>query len=83
MNAEAATVDMNLQEIAIVAEALGRAGIQTAITETNFQLEEASDEFDWSRRFEQRGMGLVEQTMTLLRAPGQWCLQAGGNRKSP
>ena len=49
----------------------GRPGIQTAITETNFQLEKASDEFDWGRRFQQRGVGLVDQTMTLLRAPGQ------------
>ena len=71
LNAEASTIDINLQEIAIVSEALGRPGIQTAITETNFQLEKASDEFDWSRRYAQRGLGLVQQTMVLLRAPGQ------------
>jgi hypothetical protein len=46
-NADAATIEMNLQEIALVGQALGRPGLLTSITETNFALESEADEVDW------------------------------------
>ena len=70
LNAEAETLEINLQEIGIVGQALGRPGLLTAITETNFALESAADEHDWAQRFKQRGLGLTQQTMALLRYPG-------------
>jgi hypothetical protein len=67
-NADSKTIDLNLQETAILSASLGRK-LQSSITETNFQLANASDQFDWGRRFNQRGLPLSAQTMTLLRHP--------------
>ena len=69
-NAAAATIEMNLQQIALEGQAMGQLGLLTSITETNFALESESDETDWAQRFQQRGVGLIEQTMALLRWPG-------------
>jgi hypothetical protein len=69
VNADAKTIDLNLQEAALLSASLGRKGLRSAITETNFQLANASDQFDWTRRFSQRGLALSAQTMALLRQP--------------
>ena len=61
---------MNLQQIALLGQALGRPGLLTAITETNFALASPNDEANWAQRFQQRGIGLAEQTMAMLRWPG-------------
>jgi hypothetical protein len=70
LNAEASTIELNLRQIGSASQALGRPGLLTALTETNFALQSAAAQEDWALRFDQRGVGLIAQTMALLRWPG-------------
>ena len=54
MNADDKTIDLNLQETVLLAAAMEREKMQSAITETNFALKNASDQFNWKQRFMQR-----------------------------
>jgi len=57
------TTAYNLQQIT------SRASLPVAITETNFPVNAANGPASWADRWKQRGMGLADQTMALLRNP--------------
>ena len=84
-NAAAATIEMNLQQIALEGQAMGQPGLLTSITETNFSLESEADETDWTKRFQQCRLDRADDDAPALARSGHHkaALYLGHSARTP